>query len=215
MKTLLLDFGGVCLITPFELHDRVERAFGVASGSLTWRGPFDPAGDILWQAVTAGEITERDYWAQRAMELGVMIGRPGLDTAVYMEAINEPPSMDLIRPDAIATVQEARAAGWRVGVLTNDLRAFTGPTWASRMAFFDLIDPLLDCSTTNILKPDPRAYRWAIESLGGPVADILFVDDQPINVQGAVAAGLETIAFDVTAAAASWSAIRRRLELTG
>ena len=45
-KGLLLDFGGVISVTPFERHIVSEQALGLPAGTLTWRGPFDPAGDL-------------------------------------------------------------------------------------------------------------------------------------------------------------------------
>ena len=48
-KALVLDFGGVISRTLFETHDLSEAALGLPPGTLTWRGPFDPASDPLWQ----------------------------------------------------------------------------------------------------------------------------------------------------------------------
>ncbi|MGI9606679.1 MAG: HAD family phosphatase, partial [Acidimicrobiales bacterium] len=59
---LLLDFGGVCLLNPVELHERAESMLGLAQGTLDWLGPVDPSTDDLWQQMIAAEgITERDY----------------------------------------------------------------------------------------------------------------------------------------------------------
>ena len=44
-KALILDFGGVVTRTLFETHDISERALGLPAGTLTWRGPFDPASE--------------------------------------------------------------------------------------------------------------------------------------------------------------------------
>ena len=47
-RALILDFGGVISRTLFETHDQTEAALGLPSGTLTWRGPFDPDSDPLW-----------------------------------------------------------------------------------------------------------------------------------------------------------------------
>ncbi|MDP3226012.1 MAG: HAD-IA family hydrolase, partial [Rubrivivax sp.] len=57
---------------------------------------------------------------------------------------------------------------------------------------------------TGILKPDPRAYAAVVQALGVSAADCVFVDDQLRNVEGARLAGMQTVAFDVTAPAASY-----------
>lgn len=72
---LILDFGGVISRTLFETHSQSERALGLPAGSLTWQGPFAPHTDLLWRRMQAGELSERDYWRQRAREVGAMLGR--------------------------------------------------------------------------------------------------------------------------------------------
>ena len=73
-KALVLDFGGVISRTLFETHDLSEAALGLAPGTLTWRGPFAPETDPLWQAMQADQITERDYWLARTRTVGKMVG---------------------------------------------------------------------------------------------------------------------------------------------
>ena len=72
---LILDFGGVVTRTLFETHDLTERALGLAPGSLTWRGPFDPENDSLWQSMQRDEISEREYWLERTRQVSKMVGQ--------------------------------------------------------------------------------------------------------------------------------------------
>ena len=46
-------------------------------------------------------------------------------------------------------------------------------------------------STIGQRKPDVTAYHWVAESMGLAPAEILFLDDTPENVDGAVRAGLQ------------------------
>ena len=73
-KALVLDFGGVISRTLFETHALSEAALGLPTGTLTWRGPFDPQTDALWRAMQADEISERDYWTRRTREVGRLLG---------------------------------------------------------------------------------------------------------------------------------------------
>ena len=73
-RALILDFGGVITRTLFETHPMTEKVLGLASGSLTWRGPFEPDSDPLWVAMQNGELTEREYWTTRTQEVGEMVG---------------------------------------------------------------------------------------------------------------------------------------------
>lgn len=212
IEVLLLDFGGVCLLNPVELHEVAEKALGLSPGALPWLGPVDPSTDELWRDMIAEKLSERDYWAQRAGEVGRLAGRT-FDTRDYMSMLYEPARDDLIRPAATAVVEQARTAGFGVSVLTNDMRAFHGREWEHGIAFFDLIDHVVDCSDTDILKPDPRAFARAEEMIGVPLGRMLFIDDQPRNVVGAEAAGLQAMWFDISQADQSWAEVANALGL--
>ena len=214
VDVLLLDLGGVCVLSPVELHHRAEVAFGFAPGTLDWKGPLDPDTDELWQRMIVGDgLTERDYWHRRSAEIGRMAGRE-LPLREYMSIIYSPPSDEMIRPEAGVVTKAALAAGYGVSGLTNDLRAFHGPEWHTKISFFDLLDHLADCSDTDILKPDPRAYAWAVEIIGGDPDRMLFVDDQPLNIEAAAAFGLQVHWFDVADPTRSWQAVADRLGLS-
>ena len=64
-----------------------------------------------------------------------------------------------------------------------------------------------------MLKPDPRIYHLVLDRLGLPAEQCLFVDDQPGNIEGAQAVGMQTEWFDVTAPERSWAGVRRRIGL--
>jgi putative hydrolase of the HAD superfamily len=206
---LLLDFGGVCLLTPFELHRHLEAQVGWEAGSVTWMGPFDPSSDDLWTAMFgSGDIlNERAYWQRRAEMIGEQLGTP-MGTHDYMRLLYEPARPALVRPGAQATVEHALRTGVGVSVLTNDLRAFHGDEWALGIPLLQQVDHLVDCSDTGVLKPDQRAYQRAVTTIGVPADRMLFVDDQPLNIEGAANAGMQTYWFDVTNADAAWDELR-------
>ncbi len=73
-RALILDFGGIISKTLFETHAASEAALDLAPDTLTWRGPFNPDSDPLWQEMQAARISERDYWRTRARETGALVG---------------------------------------------------------------------------------------------------------------------------------------------
>ncbi|WP_420450201.1 HAD-IA family hydrolase [Ilumatobacter sp.] len=209
---LLLDFGGVCIVNPVELHGRVESLLGLAPGTFDWMGPVDPSTDPLWRRMVEGELSERDYWAQRAAEVGRAAGKD-FDTRSYMNLVFAPPTPEMIRTEATSVVTSALAAGYGVSVLTNDMRAFQGPDWERGVDFLQLVDHVVDCSDTDVLKPDPRAFQRAIDTVGADPNRVLFVDDQPLNVEGANEFGLHAVWFDISNAAGAWRDVASKLGL--
>jgi putative hydrolase of the HAD superfamily len=209
---LLLDVGAVIVRTPFELHRVAEARYGLPSGSLGWMGPHDPASDPLWRSMQAGQLSELDYWHRRAEETERLAGRRG-GLQEYMATCFGGPQSEFVRPEAEALVADARAAGLRIGVLTNETELLQGRDWIERVDVLRSVDALVDASVTGIMKPDPAAYALALEALGLPAGRVLFVDDQPRNVAGAEAVGIPAIRFDPADVPGSFTRVRRRLGL--
>jgi len=209
---LLLDVGAVIVRTPFELHRVAEARYGLPGGSLGWMGPHDPSSDPLWRSMQAGRLSELDYWHRRAEETERLAGRSG-GLREYMAMCFGGPQSEFVRPEAEALVADARAAGLRIGVLTNETELLQGRDWIERVDVLRSVDALVDASVTGIMKPDPRAYRLALDALDLPADRVLFVDDQPRNVAGAEAVGIGAVRFDPTDVAGSFGAVRRRLGL--
>ena len=212
LKALLLDFGGVMIMTGFELHPLTEKILGLAPGALSWHGPFDPASDPLWQAMQHDEITEREYWGIRAQEIGQLIGETW-DVLAYMRAIKCASPDKTIRPEAVETIRLAKARGFKVGLLTNELELFYGQDCVERISILGELDAIVDATHTKILKPRPEAYQMALEALGVAAHETLFVDDQQRNIVGARQVGLETLHFDITRPADAYAQVRLRLGL--
>jgi putative hydrolase of the HAD superfamily len=211
-KGLLLDFGSVIMKSFFETRRPFETLLDLAPGALAWGGPFAPEDDTAWQRMLAGEISERDYWQLRAAEAGRMIGQEWT-IQDFCRKQNEIPLDDVLRPQALALMRDAKREGRKLGILTNELELFHGTEWLEGMPFLADMDTIIDATHTLILKPDPRAYRLALEGLGLPAGQIVFVDDQIKNVRGAQAMGIHAIHLDVTEPDSAFAAARRMLGL--
>ncbi|MBP6277350.1 MAG: HAD-IA family hydrolase [Limnohabitans sp.] len=211
-KALVLDFGGVISRTLFETHDLSEAALGLPPGTLTWRGPFAPETDALWQAMQADHITEREYWTVRTQSVGRLVGEEWNDMQTFVQRARGADVAAVIRPEAVAAVQQAKAAGCKLAVLSNELDLFYGASFRERLPLLQLFDVIIDATYTGILKPDRRAYEMCTDALGISPADCVFVDDQSRNVLGAMRLGWQTVQFDVTSPSDSY---QRALRLLG
>lgn len=212
-KALVLDFGGVVSRTMFETHEDNEKALGLPPGTLNWRGPFDPQGDPVWRDMQAGVISERDYWMFRTRETGRLLGEEWTEMAQLVGRVRNNDPSNAIRPEAIAAINAVQAAGLKLAVLSNELDLFYGVELRQKLTFLESFDAVIDATYTGILKPDPRAYGFVTEALGLEPEECVFVDDQPKNVRGAEAFGMQAVQFDVLAPAASFAEALARLGL--
>jgi putative hydrolase of the HAD superfamily len=213
LPALVFDFGGPVLLTPFELAEQLGPD-APAYQLLHGRGPMASAGrpDADWTALMAGRITERDYWDHRALEWG-RLGGGGESIREMIAHLYDPPRPELVRAGAVALIHDAREAGHPIGVLTNDLHAFHSDEWVAQMHVLELVDVLVDGSIEGFLKPHPRLYELMAERLGVGYADLLFVDDQPVNITGAEALGIRSVPFAPRDPEAAYAELRTLLGL--
>ena len=209
---LVLDFGGPVLLTPFELVS--DEPGTPAYELLHLRGPLATAEqpDPVWQEVQAGRITERAYWGARAEQWHESGGHEP-DIRAMIAHLYDPPRPELVREQARTLVRDAHAAGLRVGILTNDLRAFHSDDWIEKIEIVGDVDVVVDGSVEGHLKPAPRLYELLSERLGVSYADMVFLDDQAVNIRGAEALGITSVWFDVADPDRSFAEVRKLLGL--
>lgn len=210
---LVLDFGGVISRTLFETHNLTEAALGLQPGTLDWRGPFDPATDSLWCAMQRDEISERDYWHHRTIEVAKLGGCNWVEMSEFVIAARGADPMPVIRPEALDAISRAGAAGKKLAILSNELDLFYGAEFREKLPFLNEFDAIVDATYTGILKPDPRAYQLCLDQLNLPANACVFVDDQARNIAGARQVGMKCVEFDVKNPADSYACAMQLLDL--
>ncbi|WP_158282921.1 HAD-IA family hydrolase [Nocardioides silvaticus] len=212
-RALLLDIGGVVLRNARELI-RMRAAVDAPEVSayleeVDFAGP----GDELWQQMLRHEVTEREYWARRSGEVGRAMGHDDWTTYDLISWIYHRPEPDWLAAEVVELMTDAKAAGLPLVALTNDLVDFHGEEWASAQEWLKPFDTIVDGSVTGVLKPDPAAYALAIEAIGVPAGEIVYLDDMPVNVAGGTAVGLQAIEVAHEDKGAAVAEARRRLGL--
>src|SRR6516165_1615657 len=175
-RGLLLDIGGVVHRTGVHLVGRLAETEPAMKPVLERIGGIAGDRDDLWQQMLHRQIGEREYWALRAAEFGAAVGETW-DTRALMDRFYELPAQEWLCAGTIELMTEAKAAGLRLGALTNDMTAFHGPEWVARQEHLKLFDVIVDASLTGVMKPDPIVFR----------------DDMPWNVEGARQAGMTAV----------------------
>lgn len=89
-----------------------------------------------------------------------------------------------------------RAAGYRLFALTN-WSAETFPLARARFPWLDTaFEHVVVSGEVGVAKPDPAIFALALERAARPPAQVLFIDDSPVNTAAARRLGLATITFE-------------------
>lgn len=186
-RALLIDLDGVVRTWDPQRLAAVERDHGVTEGSVA-AAAF--GGDSALREAVVGRITDDEWRADVVRRLEPVCGT-AVATAVVAAWSCDAGSVDAA---ALGVVRSARAAGWRVGLMTNattrlrdDLRA---------LDLTDEFDVIVSSAEVGLAKPDTRAFVVACERLAVPPRGCVFVDDTSSNVAAAADAGLAAYVYE-------------------
>ncbi len=95
--------------------------------------------------------------------------------------------------DVLPVLEELRAAGLRIGVVSNGIRDLTAFVAHHRLD----VDAIVDSRTHGRVKPHPTIFQAALDVLGVAAADAVMVGDSlEEDVEGARALGMRAILVD-------------------
>ncbi len=182
VQALLFDLGGVLIELDWE------RVFSHWARSASQ--PIEPIRarfhfDAPYQRHERGEIDAAAYYASLRDSLGLDLTHEQFDTgwkAVFVREI----------PDTIALLRRV-AERVPLYAFSNSNRAHQ-EAWSPRFA--DALRPfrkVFVSSDLGVRKPERAAFEQVAREIGVPLGAILFFDDTPENVEGALAAGLQAV----------------------
>ncbi len=114
----------------------------------------------------------------------------GRDPAAADDALGLMGSMPAFL-DAPAALEQLRGIGLRLGVLTQS-SAGAADAVLRFAGLRDRIETVISAPESGAFKPDPRAYRMALERIGAPAEEVAMVAAHWWDVAGAKAVGLRT-----------------------
>jgi HAD superfamily hydrolase (TIGR01509 family) len=196
MQALIFDCDGVLVDTERDGH-RVafNRAFEALGLDIEWDVPL--YGELL--IIGGGKERMRHYFDTYGWPAGRSESKDELIAALHKTKTDF--FTDIIasgqlplRPGVARLVDEAIAAGVRLGVCTtsapkaiDQVLDLFGP---ARKAKFEFV---LAGDVVSRKKPDPEIYELAIETLGLPVAEWVVVEDSRNGLLASTGAGLPTL----------------------
>ena len=97
-------------------------------------------------------------------------------------------------PGSVEVLRDLHAAGVRLLALTN-WSAETYPHAEATFDFLTLFEDIVVSGAEGIAKPDPAVFALLVDRYRLDPAATVFVDDSPVNVAAAAAAGLRAVRF--------------------
>ena len=185
IDTVIFDFGGVLARNGRvgDIGDRFPAEHREVAVQLMM-GDYGADTDHPWHRLERGEISldEHRRLTQEAFTAaGVTVELPRPGSGVQIRFDPNPPVIEL--------VHELRAAGLRLGVLTNNVREFR-PAWRPMLPFDEWFHDVVDSHEVGMRKPNAAIYQLALARLGAEAGRTAFLDDAATNVAGAERVGM-------------------------
>lgn len=183
IEVVIFDLGGVLVRT----EDRSPRQLLAESLGLSYddldRAVFSSES---YRRAQLGEISVERHWQIVLEDLDV----PPQDREHFKAQFWGGDRLDVQLVDYIRALRSR----YRTALLSNyssDLRALLTNVWRIEDAF----DEIFISAELGMMKPDKKIFHHVVKRLGVPVQKVVFVDDFPINVEGARDAGLQVVQF--------------------
>ena len=192
IEAVISDFGGVLTTPLIQSFMAFQDQTGISSEILgkAMQAATEANGDNPLYEMERGEITEVAFLEQLTDHLEPLLGHPPemyRFKEIYFEALEpNPPMIELMR--------ELKAAGYRMAMLTNNVREWE-PLWRSMLPVDEIFETVVDSAFVGCRKPESRIYAITLDRLGLPAESCLFVDDVLVNCEGARKAGLTAVHF--------------------
>jgi HAD superfamily hydrolase (TIGR01509 family) len=183
IKAVIFDVGGVLLRTPDRSSRLVwEQRLGLAE----WESEEIVFGGEMGTKAQLGEISDEALWrwVGRRLELD----HAQLDD--FRQDFWRGDVLDLTLVDYIRRLRPRHVTA----IISNATDALRGRL-AEEYPIADAFDLTVVSAEEHIMKPDHEIYLRALQKLGRPAAETVFVDDSPENVLAAREVGMKSLLF--------------------
>ena len=187
LRAVIFDIGGVVVGSPLHAIAQYERDHGIVPGSIN-RVVVSSGPTGGWSRLERGELTLDAFYPifeQDCAGAGCV-----MDAREMMRRVGE--SAAVPRPVMLEAIRRIRAAGIKVGALTNNWITEDEGTGVLR-PFFDAV---VASAVVGLRKPDPRIYELMCRELDVAPPEAVFLDDIGSNLKAARALGMTTVKVD-------------------
>lgn len=134
-----------------------------------------------------GLVTSDEFHAAFCDATGSQLGKADLLAALS----------DIFEPnqEIFPLISQLSAVSFPIGVLSNTCCAHWDFVFERYKVLRQCFEPLILSYEVNSMKPDSKIYDRAIEMAGCHVQKCFFVDDKLVNVESAIAAGMDAVLY--------------------
>lgn len=177
LGNVLIDWDPVAAVAAGVGEDEARRFFAADDFDfMAWNHGPDSGGS--WEEAEALVRRTHPHWERHALSY-----REHFTSSLLGEV-----------PGTADVVRDLHAAGVPMVGLTN-WSAELYPHAPERFEVLALLDDVVVSGEVGAAKPDPAAYRAAIDRTGLPAERLVFVDDKQLNVDAAADLGMDAIVF--------------------
>jgi epoxide hydrolase-like predicted phosphatase len=182
LRAIYFDVGGVLLRTEYQApREHLAERLNTTYEDLV---------HIVFESETSarasiGDITTEAHWEAVAQRLRL----PASEIKGVREEFFAGDVLDRSLVEFIRTLRPR----YKTGVISN--------AWPDAHEFLlankldEVFDTIVISAEVGVMKPDPQIYQIALDKLGVPAGEAVFVDDTPPNVEAARAHGMRGILF--------------------
>lgn len=180
IQAILFDSGGVLLKNMWhDLADKVHEQYG-----------FDPDMFIAifserWPEYKVGKISGEEFYNNVITKLSI--------PASYEELLNMYTSAVVRNEDMFSLLTKLKPT-YTLGLANNEGKDHD----EKRNELTDLFSQFhkhYQSWSVGLCKPHAEYYEYIIQDLALPPKNILFIDDKPTNIEGALAVGIDAVQF--------------------
>jgi epoxide hydrolase-like predicted phosphatase len=182
IQAIIFDWGGVLMRT---VDASGRRKWEQKLGLPLYAVDRVVHGSRSWKQAQSGVISDAEYWADVAAQLG-------LDEAALAEFRRDYFSGDQLNQEMVQFIRSLRPR-FQTALLSN-----ASPNLhklLDRLDVTDLFDVIVVSGSVGVQKPAPAIYHLVLQRLGLAPAETLFVDDFIQNIEAAQALGMQTFHF--------------------
>ena len=177
MKLFIFDMGGVVTTNASEARGRPAAALGVSQEEM------ENATGGLFDQLTVGKITTKEFWAAVGERLGKKI-----DTDYFHLFFHH-----VLNEETKKIILGLRKKSFRVVCGTNTIEShYLNHMARGDYAFFD---QTYASQLMGAKKPDPLFWKLILDAEKCEPSDAFFTDDLEANVQAAASLGIHAFQF--------------------